>query len=124
VTSKDIMSDSDSPTDPRRLRSEIDETRAELGETVQALAARTDVKARARHAVGGATDQAKQKLAAASDRAAQAAGVVAGKAASAKDQLARRQVPPRMRRPLPWAALAGAAAAIGLVVVLIRRRRS
>ncbi|BCJ41606.1 hypothetical protein GCM10010168_53960 [Actinoplanes ianthinogenes] len=33
------------------LRAEIKQTRAELGDTVQALAARTDVKARAREQV-------------------------------------------------------------------------
>jgi len=118
------MSDPGTPTEPQRLRNEIEETRADLGETVQALAAKTDVKARAKNAVGDATDQAKDKLAAARDRAAQAAGAVAETAASAKDQLAQGQVPPQMRRPLPWAALAGVAVLIGVVVVLVRRRRS
>jgi len=37
----------DTAEEPEQLRQEIDETRAELGETVHALAAKTDVKARA-----------------------------------------------------------------------------
>jgi hypothetical protein len=101
----------------QELRSEIAATRADLGDTVEALAAKTDVKARARHAVGDAADQAKQKVAAASDRAARAAGALTETAATAKDQL-----PPRMRRPLPWAVLGAAALLAGMVVVLVRRR--
>jgi uncharacterized protein DUF3618 len=31
------------PRDPEQIRSEIEETRQELGETVQALAAKTDL---------------------------------------------------------------------------------
>jgi ElaB/YqjD/DUF883 family membrane-anchored ribosome-binding protein len=34
--------------DPEQLRAEIEDTRRELGETVAALSAKTDVKARAR----------------------------------------------------------------------------
>lgn len=111
------MSDGGTPTDPEQLRAEIDQTRAELGDTVQALAAKTDVKARAKQAAGDAADGAKQKLNAAKDQAVDAATAV-------KDQLAQAEVPPQLRRPTPWAALAGAAALAGLVVVLIRRRRA
>ena len=38
------------PTEPEELRREIEQTRAELGETVEALAAKADVKARAHEA--------------------------------------------------------------------------
>jgi hypothetical protein len=44
----------------RALREEIEQTRAELGQTVEALAARMDVKERARQAVRRGTVQAKQ----------------------------------------------------------------
>ena len=37
--------------DPEQLREEIEETRRELGDTVEALAAKADVKARAREKV-------------------------------------------------------------------------
>jgi hypothetical protein len=113
------MSNSDIPAGPQELRNEIAATRADLGETVEALAARTNVKARARHAVGDAADQAKQKVAAASGRAAQAAGALTETAATTKDHM-----PPRMRRPLPWAALGVAVLLAGMVVVLARRRRT
>jgi hypothetical protein len=46
------------PTDPDQLRGEIAETREELGETVEALAAKTDVKAQAREK----QEQAKAKV--------------------------------------------------------------
>ena len=54
---------------PDQLRAEIKQTRAELGETVQALAAKADVKARAldqvehaRQRVLGAAGQAQQRV--------------------------------------------------------------
>ena len=40
--------DDDSQKSPEQLRAEIEETREDLGDTVEALAAKTDVKARAR----------------------------------------------------------------------------
>jgi hypothetical protein len=110
------MSSSDAPTDREELRTEIAQTRSDLGETVEALAGKADVKARAKHAAGEAAVHAKQKLSAATDRAAQAADAVAETAVSAKDQL-----PPQARRPLPWAVLGAAAVVAGLVVVLVRR---
>jgi ElaB/YqjD/DUF883 family membrane-anchored ribosome-binding protein len=39
------------PDDPQQLREEIDRTRQDLGDTVAALAEKTDVKARAREKV-------------------------------------------------------------------------
>ena len=41
------------PEDPALLRSEIERTRLELGDTVAALAGKTDVKARAKEKVAG-----------------------------------------------------------------------
>ena len=41
----------DSERTPQRVREEIEETRAELGDTVAALAEKTDVKAQAKQAV-------------------------------------------------------------------------
>ena len=72
-----------SPTDPRELRAEIEQTRADLGETVEALSAKSDVKARAKHAAADAVDEAKQKLVAAKDHVVDAAETVAGKSRSA-----------------------------------------
>ncbi len=41
-----------STTDPEQLRAEIEHTRADLAETVDALSAKLDVKAQAAHKVG------------------------------------------------------------------------
>jgi hypothetical protein len=46
--------------DTEALRAEIRQTRAELGETVQALAAKADVKARVRQSVAQTTERARE----------------------------------------------------------------
>jgi hypothetical protein len=50
------------PTDPEALRQEIARTRAGLGETVEALAAKADVKARAQEAVVTSVTAAKLRM--------------------------------------------------------------
>jgi len=50
------------PVDPAALREEIARTRAGLGETVEALAAKADVKARAQEAVHNSVTAAKQRM--------------------------------------------------------------
>jgi Protein of unknown function (DUF3618) len=55
-----------------QLRAEIRQTRADLGETVQALAAKADVKARAKDQVGQARERALLQV----DRVRQAAAPV------------------------------------------------
>jgi ElaB/YqjD/DUF883 family membrane-anchored ribosome-binding protein len=116
------MSNSDTPTDPQQLRAEIEQTRAELGETVQELAAKTDVKARAKQALGDATGRTRRKLSRVKDQAGQAADVVAKRASTALDD---SNLPAPIRRPLPLATIAAAAVtAIVVVVVVARRRRS
>ena len=47
-------------TDPDALRVEIARTRADLGETVEALAAKADVKARVRDSIDEATERAQE----------------------------------------------------------------
>lgn len=86
----------DTPTDPDALRDEIAATREELGDTVQALADKADVKARAREMI----EERKQQ-----------AGQTTGRAV--------QQV---RRRPLPFAT-AGALLA-GLVIgAFLQRKR-
>jgi Protein of unknown function (DUF3618) len=46
----------------RALRQEIEQTRAELGQTVEALAAKVDVRARARQAARDGTDRVRVQL--------------------------------------------------------------
>jgi Protein of unknown function (DUF3618) len=54
-------------TDPKALRAQIERTRAELGETVAALAAKADLRARAAQRVGAITGRARRRAAAAGD---------------------------------------------------------
>jgi Protein of unknown function (DUF3618) len=69
------------PSDPQELREAIQRTRDELGDTVEALARKVDVKARARDTAAGARQRAK-------DKAAAVTQAVAGKGAQLKEQLA------------------------------------
>ena len=117
------MTDSDTPADAQQLRAEIGKTRAELGETVQELAAKTDVKARAKHAADDTAARVRQKLSDARKQAGQATGAVAERASTARRQLADSDLPAPMRRPLPLAAIGAAVAAVFVVVFVVVRRR-
>jgi anti-sigma-K factor RskA len=76
-----------------RLREHILQTRAELGATVEALAARADVRARMRETAKEAKTRVRQ---------------------SAQDAV---------RSPVPWMVLLAATAAVAALVVLKRRAR-
>lgn len=85
------------PTDPEQLRQDIERTREELGETVEALIAKADVKARARERVGElsgrlreATTQAREQATA---KVGQARSQIAGRSADAKHAAAGTAVP-------------------------------
>jgi ElaB/YqjD/DUF883 family membrane-anchored ribosome-binding protein len=85
------------PTDPDQLRGEIAEAREELGETVEALAAKADVKS-----------QAKQK----------------GEEQKARTQAKLYEATERVKeKPAPVAAVAGGVVALLLLALLRRRRR-
>jgi hypothetical protein len=79
--------------DSEALREEIQHTRAELGETVQALASKTDVKARVRES------------------------------AARRAELVKGSVRDAARRPVPWIVLGAGAAALAVLLVLRGRRR-
>ena len=55
--------------DTAQMRAEIEETREDLGETVAALAEKTDVKARAKEKLGGVRDSVAAKRTEVTDRA-------------------------------------------------------
>ncbi|MDR7274071.1 DUF3618 domain-containing protein [Catenuloplanes atrovinosus] len=127
MTMEDVRKNDGSSQDLDALRAEIERTRAELGDTVQALAAKADVKARAKEQV----EQAKANLAlrvqdakeTVSQRAHEAADVVSVRAheVSVRAHDAGEAV---RRNPVPAAAIAAAtAAALVLALWLIRRRR-
>ena len=129
------------------LRAEIKQTRADLGETVQALAAKADVKARAKEQVeqtkqkvraqaAEATEKVRDAALSASDKvrqaAAQAGASARGTANQATDKVkesgaldkaqdATEQV---RRNPIPFAAvLVGVAAVVGVILIVRGRRR-
>jgi hypothetical protein len=84
------------------LRSDIAETRADLGETVEALAAKTDVKERAKETV-------RETAAAARESGQQAVDRV-------EDSV--------RRRPTSWALVVAGVIAAVTVITVLRRRRS
>ena len=90
------------------IRQEIERTQDHLGETVEELAARADVKARAR-----------ARAASIKDKAAEMSGQLR-QSQLAQNQLAQGDL---MRRRWPLAAAAAGAVLVGSVLVRRRRRR-
>src|SRR3954462_661703 len=58
--------------DPREIRAEIEETRERMGDTVDALAYKADVKTRAKESVSEKVDSLKSKVTGAKDSVADA----------------------------------------------------
>ena len=124
------------------LREEIAQTRADLGETVQALANKADVKARAKDQVEQTKQKVKAQAAEATQKAKDAAATASGKmrtvAAQASDKAKDTAVQVResgaldkaqgateqvRNNPVPLAAVLGGVAALVAVILIIRRRR-
>ena len=101
------------------LRDEIRQTRAELGETVQALAAKADVKARAKESVEQTKQRVRQSAVQATERLrGQATHAVHSAVATAEDASQRAR-----KNPVPWASVAAAGVALVVVLLVIRGRR-
>ena len=102
------------PDDPQRLQQEIERTREHLGQTVEALVAKVDIKARAQDEAGrligrlkAKAVQARQQAAArAADARRQAADKTAGprQKATVQGRHVRRQVADKTAAPLQQAA--------------------
>ena len=126
------------------LREEIKQTRADLGETVQALAAKTDVKARAKESVEQTKAKMKAQAAAATGKMTEAvkgaAHIASGKvrgvrgievhaagpvAGSGELVDTAEEAGARVRRnPIPLTTvLVGVVAAIGVIIFVRGRRR-
>jgi predicted transcriptional regulator len=97
------------------IQQEIERTRDHLGETVEELAARADVKARARARAAGMKD-----------KAAQVKVRAQGKATEMSGQLRQSQLVhgDTVRRRWPLAAAAAGVVLVGSVLVRRRRRRA
>ncbi|MEV1290179.1 DUF3618 domain-containing protein [Micromonospora sp. NPDC049679] len=102
------MTPGDGHGDIELLRAEIERTRAELGQTVQALAAKADVKARMKESADRTTQRVR-------DQASHTKDVVLDTVHEAGEK-ARRNV-------VPWSAVAVGVAAIAVVLMVMRGRR-
>jgi hypothetical protein len=118
------------PTDPAALRSEIERTRADLGHTVEALAAKADVKARAHETVAEMKSRARDTVEAARLRARDGlqqtatSAVYAAREMRANPGQQMRLAVARLRRsfaehPAPWVVAGG----LVTVVLLVMPRR-
>jgi ElaB/YqjD/DUF883 family membrane-anchored ribosome-binding protein len=102
------------PTEPEQIRAEIEDTRRELGETVAALSAKTDIKAQARERIEDTKAAIADKRDVALGKAREISPDSVAAAASTGGQNARQN-------PLPLA-VAGAFAAGLLIGRLLHRR--
>ncbi|MBQ0992641.1 DUF3618 domain-containing protein [Micromonospora sp. PSH03] len=116
--------------DTEALREEIRRTRVELGETMEALAAKADVKARLKESAEQAKErmreQAAQTVARVRGQAARGAGMARAQAYE-KGEMVRAQAYDKgelvRRNPVPWAAIAAGAVATVVVLMIVRGRR-
>jgi ElaB/YqjD/DUF883 family membrane-anchored ribosome-binding protein len=105
----------DSPhKSPEELRDDIEQTREQLGDTVEALAAKTDVKSRAKDRLASVKGSAQQKK---DELVTKARGATPESAGAGAHQLASTV----QDKPLPFAA--GGAFATGLFVGWLLGRR-
>jgi hypothetical protein len=102
------------PTDPAELRAEIERTRRDLGDTVAALAEKTDVKTRAKGKVSEARHSVGVKRTELIARAREASPDSARSAAGTARERARQN-------PVPTAALAAFVG--GLAIGRLAKRR-
>ncbi len=106
------------------IQQEIERTRDHLGETVEELAARADVKTRARARAAGMKDKAAGMRVRAQDKATEMSGRLR-QSQLAQSQLAQSQLvqDDLVRRRWPLAAAAAGVVLVGSVLVRRRRKR-
>jgi hypothetical protein len=102
------------------IQQEIERTRDHLSETVEELAARADVKARARARAAGMKDKAAQMKVRAQGKATEMSGQLR-QSRLAQSQLVQGDT---VRRRWPLAAAAAGAVLVGSVLIRRRRRRA
>jgi alanyl-tRNA synthetase len=117
-------------TETEQIREQIAETRERLGETVEALAYKADVKTRARQSAATAAESARARLAGVIERVRPVLGSArdggaptaeAGGRRAALVRTARDRVPTAVRERIPKGK--GPIAGVLLAVVLLARRR-
>ncbi|WP_431912050.1 DUF3618 domain-containing protein [Nonomuraea jabiensis] len=102
-----------------KVRKEIEETRKELGETVGALAAKADVKARATHVAETAKDRAAGMAGSVKEKATE----VAGKVRESTPHQVKDAAGQARKRPMLLVAVAGAVTAFVVRRMMLRRHR-
>jgi len=115
--------------DPAALRAEIAEIRADLGDTVEALAAKADVKAQAHAKVEQTKEQLREKAGHAKEQLEHTTGQLRVKAGEQGGHLREKAEQGRttVLRYSPWPQVAVGAVALALAVLggrAVRRRRS
>ncbi|WP_035857396.1 DUF3618 domain-containing protein [Cryptosporangium arvum] len=118
-----MTADKTEAKDPDQLRAEIAEIRADLGDTVEALAAKADVKAQAQAKVRETVETTKVQLDSLKTRAAERTEV--GKV---KAQASAERGKEALARYAPWPQVAAGAAATVVALVIggrkLRARRA
>jgi gas vesicle protein len=121
----------DTEKSPEQLRSEIAETREELGETVEQLAAKADVKTRTQEAVEDAKGRAhdeveehKAKVRQAAQRVQATAQQKREEGISTDDVRGATQAGVEKAKANPGLAIAAGVGAALLVILILRRRSS
>ncbi|MBQ0868426.1 DUF3618 domain-containing protein [Streptomyces smyrnaeus] len=105
------------------LRAQVEETRRELGETVEALAARADVKAQARYKAAELKKKARYRGAAAREQLSGAAHVMGEKAQERTPEQARAKAQQAAEQTRGSPAVP-VATGLGLFLVILYFRRS
>ena len=118
------------PTDADAIRNDIEQTRAELADTVEQVIGKLDVKAQAADKVdsvkSAATDRVDSVKGAAAEKASQAKAAAPAPVQNALDSIGQKAGPPAHRATEAVAPHRGkivAGAAGGLLILLIVRRR-
>ncbi|MEV6928571.1 DUF3618 domain-containing protein [Dactylosporangium sp. NPDC051485] len=114
------------PVDPEMLRAEIARTRADLGQTMEALAARADVKGRAQEAVHSSITAARMRMREGVEQvavnAAYAGRELRTHPRQSLEEGMRRLVRSARERPAPW--VVGSALLILAALVGYRNHRN
>lgn len=119
---------SSTPSDPAELRRNIEETRGELADTVNALAAKADVKSRAQDKTQELKTQATNKAQEIKTQAANKAREVRTQAMAKAPQLTglaqhKAQQAQQVVQDKPGAAVGAALAVLGMLILRRRWRR-
>lgn len=111
------------PDTPEAAQRQIAETRERLGETVQELAHKADVKAQAQQRVQEGKNEVRARVESVKDKASQVGGRVQEVTPEQAQQAAGQLAQQVRERPAPWVAGAALAAGVLLGWVLFGRRR-